>query len=640
MIEKARFAIADYVVFGLMLAISAGIGIFHAITGGRQKSTQEFLMANRSMNFLPVALSVLASFFSASTLLGTPAEIYQFGTMYWISVFSAVMAPITGAFLFGPMFFRLKVLSVFEYLEMRFKSRSIRLFGAFLFVLRAVIGMGIVLYGPSTALSAVTDFPVWAIIIMVGVVCTFYTAIGGMKAVIWTDVFQTVIMLAGMLAVLIQACIKVGGISEVWRICEEGGRISFFDFNTDPHIRHTFWTLIVGIYFVWLPPYTVDQQMVQRFSSTKSLKHAKWALLCNVPGMFILITLCSVTGLTLYAYYTECDPLKDKKISNPNQLLPFFVLDILGHLPGLPGLFVASLFSGALSSVSSMLNSLAAVTWEDFLKIRYSHISDSKATAITKVLALCYGCVGVGLAFLVAQLGGTVLQASLTLNGAIGAPLVGIFILGAFFTSTNWIGTLVGGVCGLAFALWLSVGAYLTTPLDFKLPTSTDGCNVTANISVTMATMMSTMATNMTTTTLSPSDPARLHGLEKLYGLSYLWFSALGILTTVFVGLFVSYATGATDPKDVDDNLQLKLFQRFFSCLCFPPSLDEKEIQMEKVKKDLEKETSFTTWSISVSLEPGIHGSYSVCRVIISHVGSNLREKHIIAPDADLLALV
>ncbi|XP_050416932.1 sodium-coupled monocarboxylate transporter 1 [Patella vulgata] len=542
MASDHQFSVVDYVVFAGMLLISAGIGVYHACAGGKQKSTREFLMADKSMQFLPVAVSVLASFFSASTLLGTPAEIYQFGTMYWISVFSAVMAPLTGAFLFGPMFYNLKVVSVFEYLELRFHSKTVRLFGAFIFLLRATLGMGIVLYGPSTALSAVTEIPVWVIIVCVGAVCTFYTTMGGMKAVIWTDVFQTLVMIAGMLAVFIQGCINSGGIAEIWRISDRGGRISFFDFNPDPHIRHSFWTLIVGIYFVWLPPYTVDQQMVQRFASTKSLKHAKWALLLNIPGMFIIITLCSVTGLALYSHYADCDPLKNKDISNPNQLLPYFVLDILGHLQGLPGLFVSSLFSGALSSVSSMLNSLAAVTWEDFLKLKYSHLPDEKAAIITKGLVFIYGCLGVGVAFLVKELGGTVLQASLTFNGAAGAPLVGLFILGACFTSANWLGAFVGGMFGLGFGMWLSIGAYITKPLDFQLPTSTDGCNITSNMSSLMMSSTTTPVSIMST--YSPSDPSKLESLEKLYGLSYIWFSLLGILSTVIIGLIVSLITG------------------------------------------------------------------------------------------------
>ncbi|XP_070201734.1 sodium-coupled monocarboxylate transporter 1-like isoform X2 [Littorina saxatilis] len=431
--------------------------------------------------------------------------------------------------------------------------------------------MGIVLFGPSTALSAVTGFPEWVVIVLVGAVCTFYTTLGGLKAVVWTDVFQTAVMLVGMLTVLIKASYDLGGMSNVWQTCYHGDRIDFFDFNPDPRIRHTFWTLTVGIFFVWLPPYTVDQQMVQRFSSARSLREAKLALLLNAPGMLIIITLCSLTGLVLYARYADCDPLTNKEIENPNQLLPYFVVDVLGHLKGMSGLFVASLFSGALSSVSSMMNSLSAVTWEDFLKIRLSHFSDRKAVLVTKLLVLLYGCLGVGLAFLVKELGGTVLQASLTLNGAAGAPLVGLFILGACFTTTNWIGALTGAISGLGFSLWLSVGAYVTRPLNFKLPASIEGCNVTGNATgdiVTTTSFPVTSTTMMTyNSTYSPSDPDQLEGVENLYGLSYLWFSGLGILVTVIVGLVVSLATGRTDEADVKEEYQLHLFQRLRDCL-------------------------------------------------------------------------
>ena len=122
-----NFHAADYAVFGGMLLVSMGIGIYHACAGGKQKSTKDFLMANQSMRSLPVALSVLASFFSASTLLGTPAEVYEYGTQYWISVFGAMLAPVTGALLFGPMFFKLKVVSVFQVSFITFCKRNIKL---------------------------------------------------------------------------------------------------------------------------------------------------------------------------------------------------------------------------------------------------------------------------------------------------------------------------------------------------------------------------------------------------------------------------------------------------------------------------------------------------------------------------------
>ncbi|ELT89215.1 hypothetical protein CAPTEDRAFT_91387 [Capitella teleta] len=544
--EAVNFSIWDYVVFGVILGISAGIGLYHACTGGKQATKEEFLLAGKSMSSLPIALSVLASFFSASTLLGTPAEVYQQGVTYWLSVFGAVLAPLLGAFLFGPFFHRMKLISVFEYLEKRFKSKAVRLLGGILFIFKSVLGMGIVLFGPSVALNAVTGFPVWATIVLVGLVCTFYTALGGMKAVIWTDVFQTVIMLSGMLAIIIQGCIEVGGFEKVWKIASDGGRINFFNFDPDPTVRHTFWTLIVGNFFGWLPPYTVDQQMIQRFSSATSLKQATMqvdilyvtgALLLNIPGMFIIITLCCLTGLIMYAYYAECDPILQGVIDDPNQLLPRFCMDILSHAPGVPGLFVSCLFSGALSSVSSMLNSLAAVTWQDFclLNKRAQGLSERSATLINKAMSAGYAAIGIGMAFVFSNIGGTVLQMSLAFNGAVGAPLVGIFILGAFFPCVNWQGAFSGGVAGFVLSMWISIGAYVTSP-EVTIP---------MNFSTAACPVMNTSNEFYSTTEIALTfTTEETDGIDKLYTLSYLWYTAVGILATLFVGLIVSFITG------------------------------------------------------------------------------------------------
>ncbi|CAG2223180.1 unnamed protein product [Mytilus edulis] len=567
-----NFHAADYAVFGGMLLVSMGIGIYHACAGGKQKSTKEFLMANQSMRSLPVALSVLASFFSASTLLGTPAEIYEYGTQYWISVFGAMLAPVTGALLFGPMFFKLKVVSVFQYLEERFKSKSVRLFGALIFLVRTIIGMGIVLYGPSTALSAG-----W---IKGGNLDRRISDVGNVGRNACSDNQGYILYSQSYKGIdAKQGAIEVGGGYELWNIADRGKKNRVFRFDLDPHERHTFWALTIGIYFVWLAPYTVDQQMVQRFSSARSLKDAKTALLLNVPFMFILITLCSFTGLVMFAFYADCDPLKTHEAENPNQLLPLFVVELFRDVPGIPGLFVACLFSGAMSSISSMLNSLSAVTWEDFLKLKFYKVSDERATFVTKCLVLLFGCLGIGMAFAVSNMGGSVLQASITLNGAAGAPLVGLFILGSCFTSANWIGALIGGIVGFAFPMWCGIGKYTNDPQNFKLSTSTEGCNLTA---------LNGFVFEVVTNPL-PNE-FELEGLQKLYGLSYIWFSSIGILIVVIVGLFVSFVTGATE--HVDENLKLHFWQKFVYCLCPVMGSTKKEKEMKLFLENLKNAPS------------------------------------------------
>jgi sodium-coupled monocarboxylate transporter 8/12 len=164
--------------------------------------------------------------------------------------------------------------------------------------------------------------------------------------------------------------------------------------------------------------------MVQRFSSAKTIRQAQTALLLNIPGVFLLISLCCFTGLVVFANYADCDPITYSNITgvtNPNQIVPFFVIDKLSVIPGSAGLFLGSIFCASLSSVSSALNSLSAIIWSDFLK-RFSYfngMNDSQSTLATKVIVIICGVICTADAFLISKLGSNLSQISSTLNGAL-----------------------------------------------------------------------------------------------------------------------------------------------------------------------------------------------------------------------------
>ncbi|XP_072048598.1 sodium-coupled monocarboxylate transporter 1-like [Amphiura filiformis] len=146
------FSTWDYIVFSSLLCVSAGIGIFHAFFGGRQKTTKEYLVANRSMSAIPVGMSLVASFMSAITVLGTPAETYNYGTMYWWFGISYALVSLLVAHVYMPVFYRLQITSVYEYLERRF-NRKVRLMGMLTFQCQMVLYMGIAIYAPALALN-------------------------------------------------------------------------------------------------------------------------------------------------------------------------------------------------------------------------------------------------------------------------------------------------------------------------------------------------------------------------------------------------------------------------------------------------------------------------------------------------------
>lgn len=241
----STFSLVDYVVFVLLLVFSLAIGLYHALRGWGQHTVGQLLMADRKMSCLPVALSLLATFQSAVAILGVPSEIYRFGTQYWFLGCSYFLGLLIPAHVFIPVFYRLHLTSAYEYLELRF-NKAVRVCGTVTFIFQMVIYMGVVLYAPSLALNAVTGFDLWLSVLTIGIVCTVYTALGGLKAVIWTDVFQTLVMFLGQLVVIIVGSRKVGGMVHVWEVASKHGRISGIELDPDPFVRHTFWTLAFG----------------------------------------------------------------------------------------------------------------------------------------------------------------------------------------------------------------------------------------------------------------------------------------------------------------------------------------------------------------------------------------------------------
>ncbi|NXU10741.1 SC5A8 protein, partial [Pardalotus punctatus] len=541
----ARFTAWDYVVFAAMLLISAIIGIYYAFVGGGQKTSKDFLMAGRSMSALPVALSLTASFMSAVTVLGTPAEIYRYGAIFCIFAITYGLVVLCSAEIFLPVFYKLGITSTYEYLELRF-NKYLRLCGTVLFIIQtasklqscSTLYTGIVIYAPALALNQVTGFDLWGAVVATGVVCTFYCTLGGLKAVVWTDVFQVGIMVAGFSSVIIRAVVVQEGVGRIVNDSYHGGRLNFWDFNPNPLQRHTFWTIVIGGTFTWTGIYGVNQSQVQRYIACKNRFHAKLSLYINLVGLWVILACSTLCGLALYSIYKDCDPWTANQVSALDQLMPYLVLDILRDFPGVPGLFVASAYSGTLSTVSSSINALAAVTVEDLIKPNFKSLSEKKLSWISMGMSLFYGGVCIAMAAL-ASLLGALLQAALSIFGMVGGPLLGLFALGILCSFANGIGAFVGLVSGFTISLWVGIGSQIYPPLPERtkpLYLSTAGCNISSgNLTSTEIPL---------TTIFSTPGPERPALADSWYSLSYLYFSTLGTLITIVVGIIISLLTG------------------------------------------------------------------------------------------------
>ncbi|XP_077555158.1 sodium-coupled monocarboxylate transporter 1-like [Haemaphysalis longicornis] len=550
-----------------MLVVSAAIGVYYAFWGTRKETTDEFLMGGRTLRVLPVALSILASFMSAITLLGTAAEIYVYGTQYMLIVVSYCLVIPASAYLYMPVFHGLQITSVYEYLEMRF-NHVVRCMGSMTFTLQMLVYMSIVLYAPALALSQVTGIGTWTSVLSLGLVCTFYTSIGGMRAVVWTDVFQIVLMFGAMLMVVILGTIDLsGGLKAVFDKAHDGDRLELFNVHLSPTVRHTMFGTTIGTFFTWMTIYAVSQAMVQRYLSIPTVAGARKAIWLNLPGLSFLMIICAMSGLVMYARYHDCDPIMTKKVSASDQLLPLYVMDVLGNIRGLPGLFVSGIFSAALSTVSSGMNSLAAVALEDVVR-RYiaRDMSDRSATALTRILAVAFGCIAIALVY-GAQMMGNVLQAALAIFGIVGGPLLGVFTLGIFFPFASSLGAGVGIVTSLVTTIWIGGGAFYYKPAVDMPKRSVNGC---------LAEYFNITHQDPTNATFFrvPIPDVDNKGIPFFYRISYVWYSMIACSLVVIVGIIVSLLTGATRPSKVNPRLVHPAYNRIARKL-LPPNMHD-----------------------------------------------------------------
>ncbi|XP_025977542.1 sodium-coupled monocarboxylate transporter 2 [Dromaius novaehollandiae] len=537
--EIEKFAPWDYVVFAALFLVSASIGVFFAIKERKKKSSKEFLVGGRQMTCGPIAFSLTSSFMSAVTVLGTPSEVYRYGASFILFFLSYTLVIIFTSELFVPVFYRSGITSTYEYLELRF-NKVVRFAATLIYILQTILYTGIVVYAPSLALNQVTGFDLWGSVAATGVVCTFYCTLGGLKAVVWTDAFQMIVMVAGFATVLIRGTILNGGPTSIWQRASEGSRLNIFDFDVDPLRRHTFWTIVIGGAFTWLGLYGVNQSTIQRCISCKSEKHAKLALYLNLLGLWIVLVCAVFSGLVMYSHYKDCDPWTARFISAPDQLMPYFVMDIFSSMPGVPGLFVACAFSGTLSTVAASINALATVTFEDFVKKRFPDISEKTSTWVSKGLCVLFGALCTAMAVAASLLGGVV-QASLTIHGMCGGPMLGLFTLGIIFPCVNWKGAIGGLLTGITLAFWVAIGSFVYPAPSAKaipLDLSTASCAV-AN------------GTDTLTTAAPTVPPARPLLADTWYSLSYLYFSAIGCLGCAAAGLLISFATGPSKGEDI-----------------------------------------------------------------------------------------
>ena len=403
---------------------------------------------------------------SAITFLTHPAKSYADNWVFNVQNFMAIISVIVTVTIFVPFFRRLRITTAYEYLEMRFNLAT-RMFCSISYVFSQFGRVGIVLFIPALALSAVTGFNIYACILFMGLLATFYTVLGGMEAVVWTDVMQVIILFGGAILCLIILLTDIsGGVTEVITVGMEYDKFSMgslsFDITTD-----TLWIMIAGqFFFAFLG--VSDQTGVQRLLITKDEREARksvwiWYIIVLFTGIIFY-----GLGTTLFVYY-RANPLELNPTLQNDSILPWFIATKIPA--GVAGLIVSAIFAASMSSVDSSMNSVATVAVVDYYRRFHRNAKEKHALIIARVVTLLMGIIAITIALVMAAYKEQIkslLEFYWELHALLVATAAGIFLLGMLTKRANGKGAIVGAIAG-SLALFL-VKVY--TPVHFLLYTA------------------------------------------------------------------------------------------------------------------------------------------------------------------------
>jgi len=472
------FGLWDWIICVGYLLVVLALGFWFA---RQQHTNEDYFVGGRRMHWLPIGLSIFAGTFSSLSFVGLPREgaYDDWHLLTGILFIPLVVMPIVG-WLFIPLYFRLRVTSAYEYLERRFHP-AVRRLASGLFVFYTVGWMGALLKAVGEILQPVLQLShtqLVVAVIVVGIFATFYTALGGVKAVVWTDALQALALGGGMLAVLLLAVARIdGGWQTVWQVGNEHHKFDMAHLQLSFRESNLFGACAFG-FFVYLAGHAVHFTAVQRYVSMPTIGAARRSLAVNGIMVAVVCVIFFLAGTTVFVFYhpgtttstidmpmtdsiamdagsttnwydaleyTASKQQSDEK-NREDQLLPRFIMSEI-PAPGLMGLLLAGLFAAAMSSMDSGINSLTATVVCDWGSRAESSLAGSR------LLTVVFGTLAVGTAVLLQQFDTPVFHTIMTIAGTFLGLMLGVFLLGMLSPRSNTPGALIGVAAGLVIFL-------------------------------------------------------------------------------------------------------------------------------------------------------------------------------------------
>ncbi len=434
----------DWCIIAIYLIGMIGLSVF---IGRKQSNQDDYYVGGRNLPWWAVGTSTMATQTSAVSFISIPAfvALSPVGGLSLLQYEMAVpLAMIVVMVCLIPFFRKLELVSVYEYLELRF-GPSVRYLVSSVFLISRALATGVGVYAIAIVLSVCMNTPLWLNILIIGIITIIYDTIGGIAAVVYSDVIQMVILLCGIILCVVYAAIDVGGVGIMFESFP-AERCKTIDLST-------FWGFLVGGFFLYISYYGADQSQVQRELSAPSLDDTKRSLFLNGFGRFPLTICYIILGIAVGAVFLHSSDLQ-KAIPHDHldYLIPQFVLMYVP--PGVRAVLFAAILSAAMSSLDSALNSLSASTMRDFVE-RKQGLSEKRILLLSKLSTIMWGLIISGFAFIVGNISKTVLESINMIGSAFYGPILASFLMGVLTRGATTQGVFVGVVSGVVLNLFL-----------------------------------------------------------------------------------------------------------------------------------------------------------------------------------------
>ena len=433
------FGLLNYVILGVYLAGLLFMGYYFS---KREKTTDDFFKAGGRIPWWAAALSIFGTLLSAITFMAIPAKVYASDWSYFtLNASMLIVAPFIAIFIL-PFYRRLNLTTAYEFLEMRF-NLAVRLIGSSVFILFQLGRIGIVLFLPSIALSVVTGLDIYLCITVLGVLSIAYTVLGGIEAVIWTDVIQVVVLMGGAVISLFILLFSVdGGFNTFINSALQDNKLEMFNFDFD-FSQSTFWVILIGGIFINFLNYGTDQTVIQRYLTTKDEKAAAKSIWVNALLPLISTILFFSIGTALYVFFKYNPTELNFTVNNTDAIYPWYIITQLPS--GIAGILIAAVFSASMSSLDSSMNSVATAFTTDFYRRFNSDVSEHSALKVARIVTVIIGSLGLSFALLMVSWDIKSLWDHFNVVvGLFVGGLGGIFLLGMFTKRTHSIGAILG----------------------------------------------------------------------------------------------------------------------------------------------------------------------------------------------------